>query len=123
MPRIDWTRLPKAVRVHLQQRVKDRSITEDNMIRLTNWIKTNPEVPNGEWCKDFGAFMLGQLELAAAGPGGAGECAFLVAEQFAFDQFGGDGGAIYFHERSRGEGAVLMDVRRQQFFAGAGFAD
>ena len=28
------------------------------MIRLTNWIKTNPEVPKGEWCKDFGAFTL-----------------------------------------------------------------
>ena len=28
------------------------------MIRLTNWIKTNPEVPNGEWCKEFGAFTL-----------------------------------------------------------------
>jgi hypothetical protein len=58
MPRIDWTRLPKAVRAHLQQRVKDRTVTEDGMIRLANWIKTNPEVPNGEWCKDFGAFTL-----------------------------------------------------------------
>jgi len=28
------------------------------MIRLTNWIRTNPEVPNGEWCKDFGSFKL-----------------------------------------------------------------
>jgi hypothetical protein len=58
MPRIDWARLPKAVRVHLQQRVKDRSITEDDIILLSNWIKTNPEVPSGEWCKDFGAFTL-----------------------------------------------------------------
>jgi len=58
MPYIDWTQLPRAVRDHLQQRVKDRYITEDDMIRLTNWIKTNPAVPNGEWCKDFGAFTL-----------------------------------------------------------------
>jgi hypothetical protein len=58
MPHIDWTNLSKAVRVHLQQRVKDRSITEDDMIRLTNWIRTNPEVPDGEWCKDFGTFTL-----------------------------------------------------------------
>ena len=28
------------------------------MIRLARWIKTKPEVPQGEWCKDFGAFTL-----------------------------------------------------------------
>jgi hypothetical protein len=28
------------------------------MIRLTNWIRTNPEVPRVEWCKDFGTFTL-----------------------------------------------------------------
>ena len=58
MPSIDWTKLPKAVREHLQDRVKDRSITEDDMIRLANWIKTNPEVPHSEWCKDFCTFTL-----------------------------------------------------------------
>lgn len=50
--------MPKAVRNHLEDRVKDRSIGEDDMIRLSNWIKTNPEVPHGAWCKDFGAFTL-----------------------------------------------------------------
>jgi len=60
VPHIDWKHLPKAVRKHLEDRLKDpeRSITEDDMIRLTNWIRTNPEVPNGEWCKDFGSFKL-----------------------------------------------------------------
>ena len=58
MPYIDWTRLPTAVRGHLEDRVRDRSITEDDMIRLTNWIRTNPEVPHAEWCKDFGTFTL-----------------------------------------------------------------
>src|ERR1035437_6810927 len=58
MPYIDWTKLPKAVRGHLEDRVRDRSITEDDMIRLTNWIRTNPEVPHAEWCKDFGTFTL-----------------------------------------------------------------
>jgi hypothetical protein len=41
---------------------------------------------------------IGQLKFAAARSGGAGERALLVAEQFALDQFGGDGGAIHFHE-------------------------
>jgi hypothetical protein len=58
VPYIDWKQLPKAVRKHLQDRVKDRSITEDDMIQLSNWIRTNPEVPDGEWCKDFGTFTL-----------------------------------------------------------------
>jgi hypothetical protein len=25
---------------------------------LMEWILTNPEVPDGPWCKDFGAFKL-----------------------------------------------------------------
>lgn len=58
MPYIDWKRLPRAVREHLEDRVKDRSITADDLIQLTRWIKTNPEVPEGEWCKDFGTFTL-----------------------------------------------------------------
>ena len=50
MPYIDWKRLPKAVRRHLEVRLKDRSITENDMIRLTDWVKTKQEVPHGEWC-------------------------------------------------------------------------
>ena len=59
MPYIEWKRLPKGVRAHLEDRLKDRSITEDDMIRLAHWVKTNPEVPDGDWCKDFGSFKLG----------------------------------------------------------------
>lgn len=58
MPHIDWERLPKAVRIHLSERVKDRSLNADDLVRLANWIKTNPEVPVGPWCKDFGTFTL-----------------------------------------------------------------
>jgi hypothetical protein len=58
VPHIDWTKLPKAVRTHLQTRVKDRSITENDMIALAAWIKSNPLVPHGPWCKDFGTFKL-----------------------------------------------------------------
>jgi hypothetical protein len=36
MPSIDWKRLPKAVRTHLEDRLKDPSITADDMIRLTH---------------------------------------------------------------------------------------
>jgi len=58
MPYIQWTRLPAAVRSHLQQRLNDRLITEDDMIRLAKWARSNPEVPEGEWRKNFGSFTL-----------------------------------------------------------------
>ena len=28
------------------------------MVKLMNWISTNPDVPDGAWCKDFGGFKL-----------------------------------------------------------------
>ena len=28
------------------------------MILLANWVKSNPEAPDGEWCKDFNSFKL-----------------------------------------------------------------
>ena len=65
---------------------------------------------------------IGQLELALARGDGAGECALLVAEQLAFEQVGWNGGAVHFDERAVGERAFLVDVRGQQFLAGARFA-
>jgi hypothetical protein len=39
MPYIDWKRLPKDVHAHLEERLKVRSITEDDMIhrRASHW--------------------------------------------------------------------------------------
>ena len=51
-------KLPKGVRTHVQERLKDRSITESDMVALAAWIRSNPLVPNGPWCKDFGTFKL-----------------------------------------------------------------
>lgn len=58
MPYINWTKLPQGVRRHLEDRVKDRSLSEDDMVQLAKWKKRNVEVPDGEWCKDFGTFTL-----------------------------------------------------------------
>ena len=66
---------------------------------------------------------VGQLEFAPAGGGGAGEGALLVAEQLALQQLGRDGGAVYFDERTRGEGAGLVDVGGEQLLARAGLTD
>ena len=58
MPRIHWKQLPLGVRQHLRDRVRDRNITPTDLERLMEWVLSNPEVPVGEWCKDFGEFTL-----------------------------------------------------------------
>jgi len=59
MPKIDsWDKLPARVRQHLIDRMRDRSIgiADLNLLRL--WVESGPEVPAGEWYKDFGSFKL-----------------------------------------------------------------
>jgi hypothetical protein len=66
--------------------------------------------------------VVGLLELAEVAGSGAGEAAFFVAEQFAFDQLGGHGGAVQGDERPAFARAALMQGARDQLLAGAGFA-
>jgi hypothetical protein len=40
------------------QRMHDRSINLEDLNKLRIWIETSPEVPDGEWSKDFGSFKL-----------------------------------------------------------------
>jgi len=65
---------------------------------------------------------VGQLKTADTLCDGAGERASLVAEHFAFEQPGGDGGAIQLDEGALAARAQIMDCPRQQFLAGAGLA-
>ena len=62
------------------------------------------------------------LELADALHGRAGEGAALVAEQFAFEQLLGNGGAVDGQERLLAAVAVMVNGPRDQFLAGAAFA-
>jgi hypothetical protein len=59
VPRIEtWAKLPPGVRQHLIDRMHERriSIADLNLLRL--WINSSPEVPEGDWFKDFGSFKL-----------------------------------------------------------------
>jgi hypothetical protein len=59
MPKIErWDNFPEAVRQHLIDRMRDRAmnITDLNQLRL--WVETQPEVPEGDWYKDFGSFKI-----------------------------------------------------------------
>jgi hypothetical protein len=59
MPQIEkWSRLPRAVRDHLVDRMRDRRIGLDDLNRLRLWLESKPNVPQGIWYKDFGSFKL-----------------------------------------------------------------
>ena len=59
MPRIGtWSNLPLGVRQHLIDRMRDRAIGIAGLNQLRLWIHSNPEVPEGDWYKDFGSFKI-----------------------------------------------------------------
>ena len=58
MPRIQWTKLPAALRNHLFERLAERKITADDLYKLKVWRESEPEAPDGPWYKDFGSFKI-----------------------------------------------------------------
>ena len=59
MPQIEtWDNLPVGVRQHLIDRMRDRSIDIAGLNRLRLWIESRPEVPEGDWYRDFGSFKI-----------------------------------------------------------------
>jgi hypothetical protein len=59
MPKIDdWGNLSAGVRQHLIDRIRDRAISIADLNRLRLWIGSRPEVPEGDWYKDFGPFKI-----------------------------------------------------------------
>jgi hypothetical protein len=59
MPKIDdWGNLPAGVRQHLIDRMRDRAISIADLNRVRLWIGSRPEVPEGDWYKDFGPFKI-----------------------------------------------------------------
>ncbi len=59
MPKIErWENLPEGVRRHLIDRMRDREINVADLNQLRLWIETKPDVPEGDWFKDFGSFKI-----------------------------------------------------------------
>ena len=59
MPKIgNWINLPAGLRQHLIDRMHDRSIDIANLNELLIWIESGPDVPDGDWYKDFGSFKV-----------------------------------------------------------------
>ncbi len=56
MPKIErWDNLPSNIRSHLVDRMRDRSISIADLNQFRLWIESQPEVPEGDWYKDFGS--------------------------------------------------------------------
>jgi hypothetical protein len=58
MPKIRWTNLPESIRKHLLLRLKEREITEEDLLLLKLWRESEPEAPEGPWYKDLGSFKI-----------------------------------------------------------------
>ena len=59
MPQIErWDNLPEGVRQHLIERMRDRAISVSDLNQLRLWIESRPQVPAGDWYKDFGSFKI-----------------------------------------------------------------
>ncbi len=58
MLKIQWTRIPIALRDHLFDRLRDRQITDEDLYQLKLWRESEPEAPEGDWYKDFGSFKV-----------------------------------------------------------------
>lgn len=59
MPKIErWENFPEGVRQHLIDRMRDRAISIADLNQLRLWVETKPEVPAGDWYKDFGSFKI-----------------------------------------------------------------
>jgi hypothetical protein len=64
MPKIRRQKLPEALLRHLLARMRQRKISCEQIILLTRWLETEPEVPNGKWFKKFsGMSVCGEGEL------------------------------------------------------------
>jgi len=58
MPKIQWSKLPIALRDHLLERARERKISGEDLLALQAWRASEPDAPEGEWYKDFGSFKI-----------------------------------------------------------------
>lgn len=64
MPKIRRQNLPPAILAHIVRRVRERQITTEQLTSFSDWLATNPEVPQGRWFKKFAGFTVcGEGEL------------------------------------------------------------
>ena len=64
MPKVRRHNLPPALFQHLLDRVQTRKIPATDLTLLATWLDTQPDVPDGQWFKEFsGITVCGEGEL------------------------------------------------------------
>ena len=64
MPKIRREKVPERLLIHLLARVRERSISSEQLILMARWLDTEPEVSAGRWFKRFPGFIVcGEGEL------------------------------------------------------------
>ena len=59
MPKIErWENFPAGTRQQLIDRMRERAISIAGLNQLRLWVDMKPEVPEGDWFKDFGSFKI-----------------------------------------------------------------
>jgi hypothetical protein len=58
LPKIRFSELPRGVWQHILQRVAERHISLADLSRLQDWVKSEPDAPDGDWYEDFGSFKV-----------------------------------------------------------------
>jgi hypothetical protein len=58
MPKIQWERLPRQKWARLRDGAKERQVSREDLFALAEWKAEDPDVPDGDWYKDFGTFKL-----------------------------------------------------------------
>ena len=58
MPKIQFRNLPDELRGHILQPIDERAVKFNDLVRLQQWVASEPIAPEGNWYKDFGSFKL-----------------------------------------------------------------
>jgi hypothetical protein len=58
MPKILRRKLPQALLAHLLVRMRQRSISPEQIVLLARWLDTEPDVPQGKWFKRFPGYVV-----------------------------------------------------------------
>jgi len=58
MPKLQWENLPREKWAHLRKRAQERKVSMEDLFEVADWKSQDPDVPDGDWYKDFGTFKL-----------------------------------------------------------------
>jgi ribosomal protein S18 acetylase RimI-like enzyme len=64
MPKVRRQKLPETLLRHLLTRMRQRGVSDEQIVLLAQWLDTDPEVPEAKWFKKLpGMTVCGEGEL------------------------------------------------------------